>query len=70
MPPKKNAQSTAAEISLVRLENCLVNLPSSLVSLLVNLNTVSTRSNSHHRGSADADAPGCRRTGSSLGHFD
>ncbi len=43
MPPKKNAQSTAAEISLVRLENCLVNLPSSLVSLLVNVNTVSLR---------------------------
>ena len=70
MPPKKNAQSTAAEISLVRLENCLVNLPSSLVSLLVNLNTVSTRSNYHQLGSADADAPGCRCTGLSLGPFD
>ncbi|KAH8199492.1 hypothetical protein TruAng_006368 [Truncatella angustata] len=39
MAPRKNAQSTAAEISLVHLKNCLVNLPSSLVSLLVNINT-------------------------------
>ncbi|KAH8884428.1 AAA-domain-containing protein [Thozetella sp. PMI_491] len=39
MAPRKNSQSTAAEISLARLENCLVNLPSSLVSLLVNVNT-------------------------------
>ncbi|KAK7951329.1 peroxisome biosynthesis protein [Apiospora aurea] len=36
---RKNAQSTAAEIALVHLKNCLVNLPSSLVSLLVNVNT-------------------------------
>ncbi|KAI0125658.1 P-loop containing nucleoside triphosphate hydrolase protein [Xylariales sp. AK1849] len=36
---RKNTQSTAAEISLVHLKNCLVNLPSSLVSLLVNVNT-------------------------------
>ncbi|KAI1873104.1 uncharacterized protein JN550_003357 [Neoarthrinium moseri] len=36
---RRNAQSTAAEISLVHLKSCLVNLPSSLVSLLVNLNT-------------------------------
>lgn len=36
---RKNAQSTAAEISLVHLKSCLVNLPSSLVSLLVNVNT-------------------------------
>ncbi|KAB5551281.1 P-loop containing nucleoside triphosphate hydrolase protein [Coniochaeta sp. 2T2.1] len=39
MAPRKNTQSTAAEISLVHLKNCLVNLPSSLVSLLVNVNT-------------------------------
>ncbi|ROW02048.1 hypothetical protein VPNG_07662 [Cytospora leucostoma] len=32
-------KATAAEISLVHLKNCLVNLPSSLVSLLVNVNT-------------------------------
>ncbi|KAI0017292.1 P-loop containing nucleoside triphosphate hydrolase protein [Xylariomycetidae sp. FL0641] len=39
MAPRKNAQSTAAEVSLVHLKNCLVNLPSSLVNLLVNVNT-------------------------------
>ncbi|KAI1335616.1 P-loop containing nucleoside triphosphate hydrolase protein [Xylariaceae sp. FL0016] len=39
MAPRKNAQSTAAEISLVHLKNCLVNLPSSLVNLLVTVNT-------------------------------
>ncbi|KAI0483172.1 AAA-domain-containing protein [Xylariaceae sp. FL0804] len=39
MAPRKNAQSTAAEISLVHLKNCLVNLPSSLVNLLVSVNT-------------------------------
>ncbi|RSM13479.1 hypothetical protein CDV31_005899 [Fusarium ambrosium] len=39
MPPKKNAQSVSAEISLAHLKNCLVNLPSTLVSLLVNVNT-------------------------------
>jgi len=38
---KRNSQATSAEISLVHLKNCLVNLPSSLASLLVNLNTVS-----------------------------
>ncbi|RYP19106.1 hypothetical protein DL765_003522 [Monosporascus sp. GIB2] len=36
---RRNAQSTAAEISLVHLKNCLVNLPSSLVNLLVTVNT-------------------------------
>jgi peroxin-1 len=40
MAPRKNAQSTAAEISLVHLQNCFVNLPSSLASLLANVNTV------------------------------
>ncbi|KAF4123893.1 peroxin-1 [Geosmithia morbida] len=39
MAPRKNAQSTAAEVSLVHLKNCLVNLPPNLVSLLVNVNT-------------------------------
>ncbi|KAF5134161.1 Peroxisome biosynthesis protein PAS1 [Metarhizium anisopliae] len=39
MAPRKNAQSTTAELSLVHLKNCLVNLPPSLVSLLLNLNT-------------------------------
>lgn len=33
-------KATAAEVSLVHLKNCLVNLPSSLVSLLVNVDTV------------------------------
>ncbi|KAI2636117.1 AAA-domain-containing protein [Xylaria nigripes] len=39
MAPRKNALSAAAEISLVHLKNCLVNLPNSLVNLLVNINT-------------------------------
>ncbi|KHN96341.1 ATPase, AAA-type, core [Metarhizium album ARSEF 1941] len=39
MAPRKNAQSTTAELSLVHLKNCLVNLPPSLVSLLLDLNT-------------------------------
>lgn len=39
MAPRKNAQSTAAEVALVHLKNCLVNLPPTLVSLLVNVNT-------------------------------
>ncbi|KAJ9149129.1 AAA-domain-containing protein [Coniochaeta hoffmannii] len=39
MAPRKDNQSTVAEISLVHLKNCLVNLPPSLVSLLVNVNT-------------------------------
>ena len=38
---RQNAHSTAAEISLVHLKSCLVNLPSSLVNLLVTINTVS-----------------------------
>lgn len=41
MAPSRNAQSTSAELSLVPLKNCLVNLPPTLVSLLVNINTVS-----------------------------
>lgn len=41
MAPRKNTQSTQAEISLVHLKNCLVNLPQSLVSLLVDIDTVS-----------------------------
>ncbi|KAK4447631.1 peroxisome biosynthesis protein PAS1 [Podospora aff. communis PSN243] len=39
MAPRKNAHSTAAEISLVHLQNCLVNLPASLASLLATVNT-------------------------------
>ncbi|KAG5983774.1 hypothetical protein E4U55_007173 [Claviceps digitariae] len=39
MAPRKNASSAAAELSLVHLKNCLVNLPPSLVSLLLNLDT-------------------------------
>ncbi|KAL2016530.1 hypothetical protein VTK56DRAFT_3424 [Thermocarpiscus australiensis] len=41
MAPRKNAPSTAAEISLVHLQNCFVNLPASLASLLASLNTPS-----------------------------
>jgi peroxin-1 len=41
MAPRKSAQSSAAEIALVHLQNCLVNLPPSLASLLANVNTVS-----------------------------
>jgi hypothetical protein len=40
MAPNKKPSSTA-EVVLLPLKNCLVNLPSSLVSLLVNANTVS-----------------------------
>ncbi|KAH0562261.1 hypothetical protein GP486_003046, partial [Trichoglossum hirsutum] len=36
---KPGIQSTPAEISLIHLKSCLVNLPSSLVSVLVNANT-------------------------------
>ncbi|CAI4216137.1 unnamed protein product [Parascedosporium putredinis] len=39
MAPQRNARSTPAEISLVHLKSCLVNLPATLESLLVNLNT-------------------------------
>ncbi|KAG5926572.1 hypothetical protein E4U53_003050 [Claviceps sorghi] len=39
MAPRKNAPSAAAELSLVHLKNCLVNLPPSLVTLLHNLDT-------------------------------
>lgn len=37
----RGSQATPAEISLIHLKNCLVNLPSSLSSLLVNINAVS-----------------------------
>ncbi|KAI0486480.1 AAA-domain-containing protein [Xylaria cf. heliscus] len=40
MAPRKNALSAAAEVSLVHLKNCLVNLPASLVNLLDNVNTL------------------------------
>lgn len=39
MAPRK--PSSTAEVALVPLKNCLVNLPPSLVSLLVNANAVS-----------------------------
>ena len=43
MPPKKPAGNVVqAEVALKQsLKNCLVNLPSSLVSVLVNANAVS-----------------------------
>jgi hypothetical protein len=41
MAPKK--PTTTAEVALVPLKNCLVNLPPSLVALLANANTVSYR---------------------------
>ncbi|RDW68563.1 putative peroxisome biosynthesis protein PAS1 [Coleophoma crateriformis] len=37
---RRGSQATSAEISLVHLKNCLVNLPASLSSLLVNINTL------------------------------
>ena len=40
MAPRKNAHSTSAELVLVHLKNCLVNLPPALVEVLVNVNTV------------------------------
>lgn len=39
MAPSKKS-STAAEVALVPLKTCLVNLPTSVVSLLVNANAV------------------------------
>ncbi|ERS95765.1 hypothetical protein HMPREF1624_07840 [Sporothrix schenckii ATCC 58251] len=39
MAPRKNSQSTAAELSLVQLQKCFVNLPSSLVNILLNVDT-------------------------------
>ncbi|CAK7267520.1 Peroxisome biosynthesis protein pex1 [Sporothrix epigloea] len=39
MPPRKNAQATAAELSLVPLRKCFVNLPPSLVNTLMNVDT-------------------------------
>ncbi|KAL1837933.1 hypothetical protein VTJ49DRAFT_3253 [Mycothermus thermophilus] len=41
MAPRKNNPSAAAEIALVHLQNCLVNLPPSLAALLANANTPS-----------------------------
>lgn len=40
---RSNGQIAQAELSLVHLKNCLVNLPPALVSLIVNVNTVSIR---------------------------
>lgn len=42
MAPRKNSQSTAAELSLVQLQKCFVNLPSNLVNILLNVDTVSS----------------------------
>ncbi|KAL1958297.1 hypothetical protein VTO42DRAFT_4614 [Malbranchea cinnamomea] len=39
MAPSSRRTSTTAEVALVPLKNCLVNLPPSLVSILVNANT-------------------------------
>ncbi|CAK7264883.1 Peroxisome biosynthesis protein pex1 [Sporothrix epigloea] len=39
MPPRRNAQATAAELSLVQLRKCFVNLPSALVNVLFNVDT-------------------------------
>ncbi|KAL1895207.1 Peroxisome biosynthesis protein pex1 [Sporothrix stenoceras] len=39
MAPRKNSQSTAAELSLVQLQKCFVNLPSTLVNILLNVDT-------------------------------
>jgi len=41
MGPRRSTSATTAEISLTHLKNCLVNLPSSLASSLLSLNTVS-----------------------------
>ena len=40
MPPRKNSQATVAELSLVQLQKCFVNLPANLVNLLLNVDTV------------------------------
>lgn len=63
MAPRKNAQSTAAELSLVHLENCFVNLPPTLVSLLVNVNTVSGSPACHQEEivSIDQNAIACAK---------
>ncbi|KAE8448360.1 hypothetical protein EG329_009604 [Mollisiaceae sp. DMI_Dod_QoI] len=37
---RRGSQVTSAELSLIHLKNCLINLPSSLSSLLVNANTI------------------------------
>ncbi|KAF2094116.1 AAA-domain-containing protein [Rhizodiscina lignyota] len=39
-PRKSGGQTVQAEVSLLSLKNCLVNLPASLVALLINANTV------------------------------
>ncbi|KAJ1331051.1 peroxin-1 [Microdochium nivale] len=39
MSSRKSLQTTAAEISLVHLKNCLVNLPAALSNILVSINT-------------------------------
>ncbi|KAH8905047.1 AAA-domain-containing protein [Coniochaeta sp. PMI_546] len=68
MAPRKNTQSTVAEISLVHLKNCLVNLPSSLVSLLVNVNTPAQNVvvELNYRLAATADGTSPRATSKSI----
>lgn len=69
MAPRRNAHSVPAEVSLVHLQSCLVNLPASLVSILVNINTVSpnpSQACSHSQPDRSSQAthaarPECRR---------
>lgn len=51
MAPRRSSSATAAEISLVHLKNCMANLPQSLSSSLLNLNTVCILQ--HHRHFTD-----------------
>ena len=53
MPAQRNARSTPAEVSLAHLKSCLVNLPATLESLLVNLNTVSNSLPLSHTSDVD-----------------
>lgn len=61
MPPKKPAGTAVqAEVALKHsLKNCLVNLPSSLVAVLVNANAVSVAPGAVQR---PAEPPRSRRT--------
>ncbi|KAI0404832.1 AAA-domain-containing protein [Xylaria palmicola] len=60
MAPRKNAPSAAAEVSLVHLKNCLVNLPASLVSLLDSVNTLTQNVvvELSYRAAPTSDGPG------------
>ena len=65
MPPKKPAGNVVqAEVALQQsLKNCLVNLPASLVSVLVNANAVSCRPplTAHNTDTSDVGRAECRR---------